>query len=74
MPTNGVGVASDYASKADAVSAISVIGQRVSATASVASLGLGDTYPSFEWWVEGGNVTNTIAFAAIPANDTAETH
>ena len=74
VPTSGVGVATDYASKAGAVTAISALGRQVSATASVASLGLGDTYPSFEWWVEGGNVTNTIAFAAIPANDTAETH
>ncbi|MBO7684526.1 MAG: hypothetical protein J6T51_07365 [Kiritimatiellae bacterium] len=74
VPTNGVGVATDYASKAGAVSAISAVGQRVSATASVTALGLGDTYPYFEWWVEGGSVTNAIPFAAIPANDAAETH
>lgn len=71
VPTNGVGVTADHASKAGAMTAISAVGQRVSATASVAALGLGDTYPSFEWWVEGGNVTNVIAFAAIPENDTA---
>ena len=71
VPTNGVGVATDHASRVGAVTAISAVGQRVSATASVTALGLGDTYPSFEWWVEGGNVTNAIAFAAIPENDTA---
>lgn len=71
VPTNGVGVATDHGSKAGAMTAISAVGQRVSATASVTALGLGDTYTSFEWWVEGGNVTNVIAFAAIPENDTA---
>ena len=71
VPTNGVGVATDHGSKAGAMTAISAVGQRVSATASVTALGLGDTYPSFEWWVEGGTVTNAIAFAAIPENDTA---
>lgn len=74
VPTNGVGAAVDHASKAGAVASISAIGRHVSASASVASLGLGTTYPSFEWWVEDGAVTNVIAFAAIPAGDSAETH
>ncbi|MBR2940870.1 MAG: hypothetical protein IKC14_06130, partial [Kiritimatiellae bacterium] len=64
----------DHASKAGAVASISAIGRHVSVSASVASLGLGTTYPSFEWWVEDGAVTNVIAFAAIPSGDSAETH
>ena len=74
VPTNGVGAAVDHASKAGAVASISAIGRHVSVSASVASLGLGTTYPSFEWWVEDGAVTNVIAFAAIPSGDSAETH
>ena len=74
VPTNGVGATADHASKADVTPAVSAVGHSVSATASVAALGLGDTYPRFEWWAEGGSVTNTIAFAAIPEGDTAETH
>ena len=74
VPTNGVGVAADYESRAGAVTALSALGRQVSASAYVASLGCIDTYPRFEWWVEGGEVTNTIEFAAIPADDTAETH
>lgn len=74
VSTNGVGATVDHASKAGAITTISALGCRISASASVASLGLGTTYPHFEWWVEGGSVTNAIPFAAIPANDTAETH
>ena len=74
IPTNGVGVAADYASKAGMVTTLSAFGRQVSASAYVASLGRVDTYPRFEWWVEGGSVTNAIEFAAIPANNTAETH
>ena len=68
----GTGVANGGGSTAGVVS-VSSSGARVTATASVANLGLGDTFPYFEWWVEGGDVTNSLAFAATSADDGAET-
>lgn len=69
VPTNGVGFTGILKSEVVRTITMSSAGNRYALSGSIDCLGIGTTYPFFEYWMEGDSVTNVVAFAGVTADD-----